>query len=101
ENATVKAIAANPASAATAGPLDANVRAALKYLQDHAPAVKQAAAESPGQWQTYFWVAVGGEVAFIPFIFVMAGFWDPRKAREQEQEHEAWVAAELAKLRAE
>jgi hypothetical protein len=97
----VKAIAANPAAAATSGPLDANVQAALKYLQANAPAVTKAAAESPKQWQTYFWVAVGGEVLFIPFIFVMAGFWDPRKAKKQEKEHEAWVEAELAKLRAE
>ena len=101
ENATVKAIAANPAAAASAGPLDANVQAALKYLQANAPAVTKAAADSPKQWQTYFWVAVGGEVLFIPFIFVMAGFWDPRKARKQEHEHEQWVEAELAKLRAE
>jgi hypothetical protein len=100
ENATVKAIAANPAAIATAGPLDANVQTALKYLQANAPAVMKAAAESPKQWQTYFWVAVGGEVAFIPFIFVMAGFWDPRKARKQEQEHEAWVEAEMARLHA-
>jgi hypothetical protein len=100
ENATVKAIAANPAAAATSGPLDANVQTALKYLQANAPAVMKAAADSPKQWQTYFWVAVGGEVAFIPFIFVMAGFWDPRKARKQEHEHEVWVEAEMAKLHA-
>jgi len=35
---------------------------------------------------------------FIPLIFVMAGFWDPRKAKRKEEEHEAWVDAELAKL---
>jgi hypothetical protein len=28
----------------------------------------------------------------------MAGYWDPRKAKRAEQEHEAWVTAELAKL---
>jgi hypothetical protein len=28
----------------------------------------------------------------------MAGFWDPRKARKQQQEHEARVNAELAKI---
>ena len=62
--------------------------------------VKTAAADSPHQWQHYFWIAVGGEVVFIPLIFVLAGFWDPRKARRYEQEHEQWVEAELAKLRA-
>ena len=60
--------------------------------------VEQAAQDSPAQWRTYFWIAVGGQVLFIPLIFFMAGFWDPRKARRNEQEHEAWLAAELAKL---
>ena len=60
--------------------------------------VAQAAKDSPKQWQTYFWISVGAEVVFIPLIFVMAGFWDPRKAKRKEEEHEAWVDAELAKL---
>jgi MFS family permease len=77
---------------------DPQVQDALKYLQAHAPAVQKAAAESPKQWQHYFWIAVGGEVVFIPLIFVMAGYWDPRKAKRAEQEHEAWLTAELAKL---
>jgi hypothetical protein len=54
--------------------------------------------DSPKQWQKYFWIGVGGEVLFIPLIFVMAGFWDPRKAKRQEEEHEALVDAEMAKL---
>jgi MFS transporter, ACS family, D-galactonate transporter len=41
---------------------------------------------------------VGGEAVFIPLIFLMTGFWDPRAAKQHEQEHEAWVEAELAKL---
>jgi MFS family permease len=62
--------------------------------------VQKAAADSPHQWQHYFWIAVGGEIVFIPLIFVLTGFWDPRKARQHEREHEQWVEAELAKLRA-
>jgi len=77
---------------------DLKVQASLKNLQANAPAVLKAAKDSPKQWQKYFWIAVGGEVLFIPLIFVMAGFWDPRKAKVQEQEHEAMVDAELAKL---
>ncbi|MGI8667921.1 MAG: hypothetical protein ACR2N4_18140 [Jatrophihabitans sp.] len=73
---------------------------ALTYLQAEAPGVQQAAKDSPKQWQKYFWISVGGEVLFIPLIFVMAGFWDPRKAKAKEDEHEAWVDAELAKLAA-
>lgn len=60
--------------------------------------VKKAAEESPKQWRNYFYIAVGGEVVFIPLIFLLTGFWSPRKARKQEEEHEALVDAELAKL---
>jgi MFS family permease len=100
----LKALGAVPAAdkqyLATWGPAlkDPKVQASLKELQAKVPGVKQAKHDSPQQWQTYFWVAVGGQVVFIPLIFVMAGFWDPRKARKQQQEHEARVNAELAKI---
>ena len=74
------------------------VVADLTYLQKNAPSVITAAKKSPKQWQHYFWIAVGGEVVFIPLIFLLTGFWSPRKAREAEEEHERWVEAELAKL---
>ena len=77
---------------------DPKVQADLKYLQAQAPGVQKAAHDSPKQWQKYYWIAVGGEVVFIPLIFLMAGFWSPARARRKEQEHEAWVEAELAKL---
>ena len=35
---------------------------------------------------------------FIPFVFGMAGHWNPRKARAEEQEHERMVQRELALL---
>ena len=57
------------------------------------------AKDSPEQWQTYFFVGVGGEVVFIPLILLMAGYWDPRKAKRAEEEHEARIAAEMEKLR--
>ena len=60
--------------------------------------VAKAAADSPKQWQHYFWIAVGGEVVFIPLIWLLAGFWSPKRARENEEEHERWLQAELAKL---
>jgi MFS family permease len=61
--------------------------------------VADAAARSPKQWQHYFWIAVGGEVVFIPLIFLLVGFWSPRRAKQAEQEHEAMVERELARLR--
>ncbi|HEY4095112.1 MAG TPA: MFS transporter [Baekduia sp.] len=73
---------------------------ALATLSAVGPEVAQAAADSPEQWRTYFFIGVGGEVVFIPLIFLMAGYWDPRKAKVAEQEHEARIAAEMEKLRA-
>ncbi len=79
---------------------DPKVQADLKYLQANAPGVLKAAKDSPKQWRNYFWMAVGGEIVFIPLIFLLAGYWSPKRARKEEQEHEAMVERELAKLRA-
>jgi hypothetical protein len=71
---------------------------ALKTLGTIGPAVQKAAADSPKQWRTFFFVSVGGQVVFIPLILLMAGFWDPRRAKRAEQEHDAWLTAEMSKL---
>lgn len=59
---------------------------------------QKAAEASPKQWRNYFYIAVGGEVVFIPLIFLLTGFWSPRRARRAEREHEEFVELELAKL---
>jgi hypothetical protein len=41
---------------------------------------------------------MAGQVFFLPFIFVMAGRWSPRKAREEAVEHQRAVERELAAL---
>ncbi len=64
---------------------------ALGTLQANGPAVADAAADSPKQWRTYFFIGVAGEIVFIPLILLMAGFWDPRAAKRAEEEHEARV----------
>jgi hypothetical protein len=40
-------------------------------------------------------------VLFLPFVFLMAGRWSPRKAREDAQLHQLAVDRELAALTAE
>jgi MFS family permease len=70
----------------------------LAYLNAHGTAVATAAAAAPGQWKNWWWVCVGGEVVFIPFILVMAGRWSPRKARQDAEEHERLVQQELSAL---
>jgi MFS family permease len=73
-------------------------KADLLYLDQHGTAVVTAAAAAPGEWRNWWWVCVGGEVVFIPFILVMAGRWSPRKAREDAAEHERRVREELSAL---
>lgn len=70
----------------------------LQYLQAHGPAVEAALKGNPTQWQHYLWIAAGGALVFVPLIWLMAGFWSPRKAREALQAHEREVAAELARI---
>ena len=79
----------------------ATVRAAqpqLALLKRYGPQVQKAAAQGPGQWRTWWLVCAGGQVIFLPFIFVMAGRWSPRKAREDALEHQRAVDRELAAL---
>ena len=73
------------------GKIPASDTALLKDAQ-------RAAADSPKQWQHYFWIAVGGEIVFIPLIFLLAGAWSPATARRKEREHNELVEQELAKL---
>lgn len=70
----------------------------LAVLKAHGAEVSRAAADGPGQWQTWWWICVGGQVVFLPFVFVMTGRWSPRKAREDAEAHERRVAEELAAL---
>jgi MFS family permease len=72
--------------------------AVFPYLTAHGTDVTNAAKNAPGQWKTWWWVCVGGMVLFLPFILVMTGRWSPRKAKQDADEHEAKVQAELAAL---
>ena len=70
----------------------------LAFLSANGAEVAEAAEDNPGQWQRWWWVCVAGQVLFLPFVFVMAGRWSPRRARQDEREHEELVARELAAL---
>jgi len=72
----------------------------LQKYQGHLLALQSGTAVSPAQWQHWLWVCFGGIVAFIPLVLVMKGRWNPRRARQDERDHEALVTAELARLRA-
>ena len=68
------------------------------YLKAHAAAVQKAAAQAPGQWKTWYWVCFGGIIFFLLTVPLLRGRWKPSDARRDEEEHEAMVTAELAKL---
>ncbi|MBV9916250.1 MAG: MFS transporter [Solirubrobacterales bacterium] len=70
----------------------------LAYLAQNGPKVAQAQKDNPGQWQTWWWICFAGQVLFIPAVFLLTGHWSPRKARQQEREHERMVQRELARL---
>jgi MFS transporter, ACS family, D-galactonate transporter len=72
--------------------------AAFAYLKAYGAAVQKAAAQSPGRWKTWYWICVGGIIFFLLSIPLLRGRWKPSDARRDEEEHEAMVAAELAKL---
>jgi MFS family permease len=92
EGVSAGAAAAKLAAVATVPKQD------LAFLQAHGTQVTTAAAAAPGQWRNWWWVCVGGEVVFIPLIFLMAGRWDPRSARRDAAAHERRVQEELAAL---
>jgi MFS family permease len=77
------------------------VHSDLAFLNAHGTQVQNALNASPREWRTWWWVCVGCEAFFIPFVFVMAGRWSPRRARRDEREHQEFVDRELAALRAE
>src|SRR5579863_4679736 len=72
----------------------------LAYLNAHAAAVQKAAAQTVNQWKTWYWICFGGIVFFLASIPLLRGRWRTRDARRDEEEHEALVQAELAKLQA-
>ena len=78
--------------------VDPEVAAKLAYVAEHGAEVQAAVANGPAQWQRYFWIAALGVALFIPMIWLMAGHWRPRDARESLREHETAVSREMAKV---
>jgi MFS family permease len=70
----------------------------LAVLQKYGTKVQKAAHDGPGQWRTWWWICVGGQALFLPFVFLMAGRWSPTRAREDAERHQAAVDRELASL---
>jgi MFS family permease len=96
--ASAKALVeANAANLKALNTVPSSVRS---YVQAHGAAVARDAAKTPAQWQHLWWVCFGAMIFFLLTIPLMRGRWSPKKARQDEAEHEAMVQAELAKLAA-
>jgi MFS family permease len=68
------------------------------FLAAHGPAVASAAKDAPQQWKNWYWICFGGMIFFLITVPLMRGEWSPKKAKRLEDEHEAMVQAEMAKL---
>jgi MFS family permease len=105
--ADLKTIAPYSAQLTTIAPYSAQLTALAKippgvsaYLKAHGAAVTKAAAQTAGQWKTWYWICFGGIIFFLLSIPLLRGRWRPKDARRDEAEHEAMVQAEMAKLSA-
>lgn len=73
-------------------------RAQLAYLNKYGASVQHAQAVSPREWQRWWWVCFGTELLLVPTIFLLRGRWNPKRAKQDADTHEAAVQAELVKL---
>jgi MFS family permease len=103
----LQTIAPYSAQLTTIAPYSAQLTALSKvpagvfpYLQAHGAAVTKAAAQTAGQWKTWYWICFGGIIFFLLSIPLLKGRWRPRDAKRDEDEHEAMVQAEMTKLSA-
>ena len=74
-------------------------QAEVAYLQANATKVAEAKRQSPGQWQTWWWICFAAQVLFVPFVFMLSGRWSPARARQDDEAHRRAVERELARLR--
>lgn len=72
----------------------------FKFLQKHGTQVVNAAKHNAGKWKDWYWICFGGMIFFLFTVPLVRGRWSPKRARADEDAHEAMVQAELAKIHA-
>lgn len=68
------------------------------FLATHGREVLAARAAAPEQWQRWWYVCVGGEVLFLPTIFLLVGRWRRKSAIQDALEHDRLVTEEFEDL---
>lgn len=96
--AGVIAAAEAPGNAALYGTKDGKAVNGFNYVVAHGAAVVKADAQNPAKWKHWYWVCFGCMIFFLLTVPLMRGRWSPKKAKEDEDAHEAMVQAELAKM---
>ncbi|MDI2129981.1 MFS transporter [Yinghuangia seranimata] len=76
--------------------LDPATQNDLRLLDD----LQNTAERAPDEWKRWWWFTIACQAAFLPTVFIMAGRWNPKKAKQDADEHAQRVAAELAELEA-
>ncbi|WP_216911058.1 MFS transporter [Nocardia noduli] len=72
----------------------------LAFMTDRGAAVQQASVDNPKQWRNWWWTCLIGQLLFLPSLFLLTGRWSPKRAREDQLEHDRLVQSELSRLRA-
>ncbi|MBO0731076.1 MAG: hypothetical protein J2P57_17600, partial [Acidimicrobiaceae bacterium] len=70
----------------------------FNYVVAHGAKVESAAKHTAGQWKNWYWICFGGIIFFLLTVPLMRGRWSPKKAKADEEAHEAMVQEEMAKL---
>ena len=70
----------------------------LAFLNAYGTKIAHAQASSPHQWQRWWWICFIAQIVFLPFVFLLTGRWSPKKAKKDEEEHEAMIQREMAEM---
>jgi MFS family permease len=69
-----------------------------KFLSTHGREVLAARAAAPKEWQRWWYVCVGGELLFLPTIFLLVGRWRRSSAIRDAEAHDRIVTEEFEEL---
>jgi nitrate/nitrite transporter NarK len=61
-------------------------------LLQEAAKIKSAAADAPGQWQTWWWICIVAQILFLGLMLPLIGRWSPKAAKADAEEHDREVA---------
>ncbi len=96
-SAAINGVIAAAPKLATVAPYAAQLTALSKvppqvfpYLTAHGAAVQKAAAQSPGQWKSWYWVCFGGFVFFLCSIPLLRGRWKPSMPAATSRSTRRW-----------